>query len=441
MQFNARVCNRFYIETDCFRFRISEELLTGQLGLYQHIGPDQASNISHRLHNLVLSCYVHFIDGVMERKIPCSHSSVKIEKFMHKEYFNCYRFYGEKESGFRASLGMSFLLYIYDIRDKHSVNLNGNGGKGGILTIVERESFLNPYTKGVEILPNVVNRIKFSRTNRIRIPHPWGNCLNRDDLRNRMTSRFTSGLSSPYLYTEDSCVSTCIEYNIIQTCGCQDVGQYGILLDVFTNVSMCGATNQGKDALLERMKCAQQWRSTFRSKCIPKCPPPCQEETYKRHVTYLEISPSEIEQMLNRERVQSTVPKLIPGFDNSDNDNTADNHITRNDGTTEQQDGSNTLEGSNTNDITILDHVSKLNVSSMCLIQLRRESNSYFIVEDIKAMTVSDWLAKIGGTLNLWSGITVFVLVELLDLVIRLVTTAFKVEQQAERRNNVYEHN
>ena len=372
---------------------------------------------------------------------------------MHKEYFNCYKFSGTNDRGSRASVGMSFLMYIYDIRDRYSVNLNGNGGKGAMLTIVEKGSFLNPYTKGVEILPNKVNRVKFSPTNRIRLPEPWGNCLSRDDLRNSVISQFTNGLNSPYLYTEDSCISTCIEYNINKTCGCHDVGQYGILLDVFKNVSMCGATSQGKDVLLERMKCAQKWRSHFRAKCVPKCPPPCQEESYNRQITYLEMSPSEIMQMLDHENIQSTVPDLSSNSDSVGHDVNNDNYDTTKvspsghstESTTDMRttttaddihikDTSSDIHTKETTSSTILDHISELNISSMALIQLRRAGNSYFIVEDIKSITASDFLAKIGGTLNLWSGITVFVLVELLDLIIRLVAKGLKAEQQVEKR-------
>ena len=376
-----------------------DEMLTGQLGLFQHIGATEASNISHSLDQFLLACYIHFIDGVMERKIPCSVATVNVKTTVNKEYFNCFKIYGENKRGSRPSVGMSFLLYIYDVRDDVRINLNGLGGKGAMLTLVEKDSFLNPYTKGIEILPNKVNTVKFSRTKRVRLPEPHGNCKNRNDLKHKMSERFTHGKSMPYLYTEDSCLSSCIEYNIIQTCGCQDVGQYGILLDVFNNVSMCGATDQGKDVFIDRMKCSQKWRSALRRQCLQKCPPPCEEVVYDRHVTYLEMSPSELKYILEQERIRSSVPEQAV----------------------------NQIES--TQESLLKHSVSDLNISNMALIQLRRASNSYYIVEDIKSMTISDFLAKIGGTLNLWSGITVFVIVEVIDLIIRLIGRTFSGDE------------
>ena len=371
-------------------------MLTGQLGLFQHIGASEASNISHSLDQLILACYIHFIDGVMERKIPCSAATVNVKTIVNKEYFNCFKIYGENKRGSRPSVGMSFLLYIYDVRDDVRINLNGIGGKGAMLTLMEKDSFLNPYTKGIEILPNKVNTVKFSRTKRVRLPEPHGNCKNGNDLLHKMSEKFTQGKFVPNLYSEDSCLSSCIEFNIIQTCRCQDVGQYGILLDIFSNVSMCGATDQGKNVFFDRMKCSQELRSDLRRQCLQKCLPPCAEVIYDRHVTYLEMSASELKYLLEQERVRSSVP------------------------------GQGVHQTENTLNSILKNSVSELNISNMALVQLRRAGNSYYIVEDIKSMTVSDFLAKIGGTLNLWSGITVFVVVEMLDLIIRLLSSTLR---------------
>ena len=371
-------------------------MLSGQLGLFQHIGANESSNISHSLDQFLLACYIYFIDGVMERKIPCSAATVNVKTTVNKEYFNCFKIYGENKRGPRPSVGMSFLVYIYDARDDVRINLNGITGKGAMLTLMETDSFLNPQTKGIEILPNKVNTVKFSRTKRVRLPKPHGNCKNGNDLQHKMSEKFTQGKFVPYLYSEDTCLSSCIEYNIIKTCGCQDVGQYGILLDIFRNVSMCGATDQGKNVFFDRMKCSQKLRSVLRRQCLQKCPPPCEEVMYDRHVTYLEMSPSELKYILEQEIVRSSVP------------------------------GQGVHQAQNTLNSILENSVGDLNVSNMALIQLRRASNSYYIVEDIKSMTVSDFLAKIGGTLNLWSGITVFVVVEMVDLIIRLLSSTLR---------------
>ena len=387
---------------------IRQELLTGHSGFFQHIGLEEASRLSHIWKNFVINCQVYFLDGVMEKSIPCADGNIRVERFRHKDYFNCFKIFGRGNKSSRPTTGMSFLLYIDDIKE----NLNSNGfttktnGKGAVLTKVESGTFLNPNTRGVEILPGYVTTIKFEPVHRKRLPKPYGDCTDRRNQQNHGVNNNDDSSCKvyrlPYLYTEEACLSTCIECKIIQTCGCQDVGQYGILLDVFRNVSMCGATNQGKDVLLERMKCAQKWRSTFRNKCLGKCSPPCTEIIDDKKVTYLEISLEQIREKLREEKQRSSVPNLYkekqiltPDYDDME-----------------------------------------LNTSNFAWVYLKRGSTSYFLVEDTESMTISDWLAKVGGATNLWSGITVFVFVEIVDFLCRLVRGMFSSEIPNDRKEH-----
>ena len=91
--------------------------------------------------------------------------------------------------------------------------------------------------------------IKFQQVHRKRLPKPHGDCTERTNQQkhDENNDKDDKPFNVPYLYTEEACLSACIEYKIMETCNCHDVGQYGILLDIFKNVSMCGATNKGKD--------------------------------------------------------------------------------------------------------------------------------------------------------------------------------------------------
>ena len=226
----------------------------------------------------------------------------------------------------------------------------------------------------------MVNVVRFRQQHRKRLPRPHGECKIRSSIQESLRHNF----SLPYLYTRDTCYSACVEYHMIKKCGCHDVGQYGTLRSIYKNVSMCGATNEGKDLLLQRMECVQKWRSYYRLPCLEICPSPCEEKKYTHEVTYLELLPAEVRKILANER--NSVP----------------------------DDVSKTVE------IPRNATLSDLDMSNVAWVHIKRHGNSYYTVEDIPKMTFSDWLAKIGGTCNLWSGITVFVLVELLDLCCRL---------------------
>ena len=376
---------------------IRQELLTGHSGFYQYVGSEEASRLSHTWRRFVISCQVYFLDGVMEKSIPCVLGNFRIERSMHKDYFNCYRIFGRENKSSRPVTGMSFLLYIDDV-NKHDVS-SQNKGKGAILTIGERGTFLNPNTEGVEILPGYVSTIKFEPVHRKRLPKPHGGCVDRDNYEgHKDDTAVHQTYKLGHTYTEEACISACIEYKIIQICKCHDIGQYGILLDFFGNISMCGNSNQGRKAFLDKALCVQKWRSKFRKQCLMKCPPPCRDKRFDKSVTYLEISQEHIDKNLNEEKQRSSVPGLY------------------------KQDDDKVFDYEN------------LNRSKFAWVYLKRERTSYFVVEDTVGMTISDWLAKVGGAMNLWSGITVFVFVEIADLLCRLVRNIFNSEIQNEQK-------
>ena len=328
----------------------------------------------------------------MERRIPCSRSGLMIHRIIHKEYFNCYKLYGRKPLGSRPSSGLSLLIYVDDPRDSEvgkDLALQ-KIGKGVILTLGERKAFLDPDSHGVEIIPNMVNVVRFRQQHRKRLPRPHGDCKIKYSIQQSLRHNFTL----PYLYTRDTCYSACVEYYMIKTCGCHDVGQYGTLRSVFKNVPMCGATDEGRELLLKRMECVQKWRSFYRLPCMERCPSPCEEKKYTHHVSYLELLPAEVNKILATDR--TSVPEEI----------------------------SHSSVQTDAQNFTADD----IDMSNISWIHIKRHGDSYYLVEDIPKMTLSDWLAKIGGTCNLWSGITVFVLVELLDLFCRLCRMVFVPE-------------
>ena len=362
---------------------VHDELLTGHRGFFQHIGPRKASEISHSLQKFILSCHIYFLDGVMEKSMSCSKAGVKITKVLNNDFFNCFKVHGEGKHNRIPSVGMSFLLYAPDAEVNSSVALGRNTGKGAIVALGQKGSLFHPSHFGAELLSNMVNYVRFRKIERKRLPDPYGICIKKQDIKRET-------YNSPYTYTEDSCLSSCIELKIVQACKCQDVGQFGILSDMFGNVSTCGATGMGREFVVDGMQCVQRLRSRFRQECLSVCAPPCLENVFDKKLTYLELSAPEVHRMLEREKVDGSVS----GVDSSHRHE-------------------------------FLKELTSLNISNLALVHIRRDTNSYFVVEDTKAMTINDWLAKIGGTLNLWSGITLFVLVEALDLLVRIFRKPF----------------
>lgn len=360
---------------------VRQELLVGQLGLYQHIGRASASKLSHDQENFVLSCHVHFLDGVLERKVPCSQSPMKVQKIVNKEYFNCFKFYGGNETGTRPSIGMSLLLYVDDPRDSdRGENLTlGKMNKGALLTLGERDAFLDPDSNGIEIMPGLENVVRLQQSRRERLTAPYGNCKDREAREDSADENYTL----PYLYTRETCFSACIEHQIIQDCACHDLAQSGTLTSTFKNVSSCGSTEDGKEKLVERMQCAQHWRSRQRQMCLGGCAVPCSETSLSHQLSYLRLSPQEVRRTLTQER------HTVPG---------------------------------NSNNSEVLSRLvaGDLDVANVALVRLRRQPHTFYKMEDLSAMTMTDLLAKIGGTCNLLSGISVFVFVEILDLLCRL---------------------
>ena len=59
---------------------IRAELFHGNLGMYQHIGKAKSSDFGHTLESFILSCKVKFVEGMMEKSLPCKDSFIRITK-------------------------------------------------------------------------------------------------------------------------------------------------------------------------------------------------------------------------------------------------------------------------------------------------------------------------------------------------------------------------
>ncbi len=392
----TRVSGQHSRESRVLLNTIRQELMKGHSGFFQDLGLQEASLLSHSWKDFVLSCHIFYLDGVMEKTTPCSFVRMGIALYQHQHFFNCFKIYGENrgKASTRPTTGMSFLLYIDDIKESENArdsNLH-SAGRGAVLAIGDSGTFVNPDTDGIEILPGYVNVIRFKPVRRIRLPKPHGECMRRKSQHIpgpgggvNESNAYGNPFNLPYLYTEDACLGACIENYIAQTCGCQDGGQYGTMLRVFGNVSFCGATDAGREIFLDRLQCTLKWRSVFRKQCLSQCPPPCTEKLMDKSATYLEMSRFELEAQLEEEKKRSSVPTIDPNIKN-----------------------------------IVPSFVLDAEMSHFAQVNLKRRRTSYFVIEDTKAMTVSDLLAKIGGAMNLWSGITVFVFIEVLDFICRL---------------------
>ena len=62
-----------------------------------------------------------------------------------------------------------------------------------------------------------------------------------------------------------------------------------------------------------------------------------------------------------------------------------------------------------------------VNSENTAIVRITTNSRYYYLIHDVEKMTLVDVFSSLGGSLNLWSGITAIVIVEIIDAICRII--------------------
>ncbi len=353
-------------------------------------------------------------------------------KFYSTDYPACFTFYPKRETQFSKS--MSMIIYLNDFFDVALFDKNFtvfSTATTGVKVFVHPIGTLPDFDDGVEVGPGVKSNIILQGQKWSREPAPYTNCKPLEDQKEFLSSY-------GYLYTENVCVTRCKQLLMLTKCQCVHPNIISTAHDR-SQAPFCGRiidNDTDIDIIQKRIECFMGVKDQTEL-CSQECPPPCDEYKYTYiksdaawpHKSYLS---SFITKINNAAGLYTTLIKDYGNKkkenDQGDSGNEVDFDIIEappNIGISE--DPSLILVHSPTNnndeaiklkvdtdqDINVLKDIIKDN---FLLVNVQMHGKRVIEYRDKAVVSLDGLLGSIGGTLNLWIGITFVTLIELCEM-------------------------
>ena len=362
-------------------FNITMEASKSSEGYFQYIGKDAAQNISHQPQSMIALCLVNTLSGFFSSSLPCS-TYVDIVPWFSPKYYNCYKFktYRERLPNKKTPIGLTLLLYVdafesmpipSDLAIKHP---------NGFVVSVDLNDQV-PFTtmSSFHFEPNKNVYLEISESIKTRLTKPYSDCIKTSTLKPNGTA----------LYTQRGCTGLCVEEKVLEICKCVEVQSIYILADLYPDkvkgVPYCADMNLSVEDLLKYSLCLEKIRLSAPKDCERKCPPVCTEVVYSAQASS-SLWP-------DREAVPLMYHSLVK------------DKAFREKFPPEEK----------LNDDVFYTEMSR----QFLRLTINHGSPAITQYNDTATITSSNFLSRLGGALNLWSGITIIVIMEIIDVLYR----------------------
>lgn len=379
-------------------------------GYYEYIGAENATKMGHRKHNLFAQCDILFQAPSTDRfKIPCNYSQLSLVST--PEFFNCYTASVDL-SNYTDDMGMptglSLILHLDDgeelLKDTYDEN-NDNTQSVGIRVSVHTEnSAPDLWYSAVDISPGGATQVMTRYSKRTRLGHPYGVCR---DASNSNVELFDLR-GNAVAYTALGCMSACTMNSVLNNCHCIDPSLLVIYQPVQGQYVTCGDSHN-LTAALGQLFCSTQMKKLSVIRCESDCQPDCKEVKYSRtlaaakwpkksqHLSFYERVIKDQEFGFRFEEYQT----IIDVFEKNGSDEAS-----------EMLDSMNLIE------------------RSFVKINMYLEDMTITHIKESPKVSLASVLSQVGGVLNLYIGISLVLVVEVLELFYHLLIALFSCGQK-----------
>ena len=378
------------------RLKPYRESLLSLKGYYQYIGPEGAEIVGHNFDDFVVTCDVLLRKSASLSLVPCNdYANISLQRY--PDYFNCYTL-TPRQHGEDVIVGFSLVLYVDSAHNenvwestRHSSDPKSLS-KGAIITFNERSAFPFVTKTGLTLAPGQFTTIKLEIKERYRLPPPHESCVNRADV------GYQGNDGTPILYDGYSCWTACAEKQVVQHCGCKDVGFPGVLYWKHLSYPYCGDTHAPIDVLTARLNCSEVVRAKYSDLCYYNCHLPCDEVDYLPMPSHLAWPSFRQVHTFYEEYIAGKPAQQLFGTIS----NLTDGECTTLHNCSKRKD------------------VYKLIKRNFLGVKVFVPNFRFSKVVTDKHITLSSLISQLGGALNLWSGISIVVIIELGELLINI---------------------
>ena len=384
------------------RNRLREQLLRPQ-GYYQYFGKEDVGNSGFDIEEILLSCNVRVLRAGSSMNIPCG-ERVNTTKMVHPSFYNCYRLQLPRpEYPHFLSLGITLDLFVDNLGEPpykiFSPQEEFTQSAGVVFSIEEQGSM--PFTSLAETIaaPGMHTDIQYRIQEYKTLPAPYGNCMSDEDIDMREYPDFL--WQGKIKYTQSACMVVCNTYGIRDKCGCTNVDSSHGLVEATEQYPYCGNASLPIEELVVFESCLYDHSAGILGQCQRKCQTACYWRDFVQEVSSANWPQNAYHDAFYEKYV--TNGALKSRF-----------------AETEKSLSKNNTECNCQNDLD--DKIRKANLIKSNFLKLSTHLEKFRVglMEDTPKYTAASVISQLGGLLNLWSGITVYLFVELLELGIRL---------------------
>jgi len=363
-------------------------------GYFQHIGYNAAVQIGHSIDTSVLQCQIILEDGILGKRKECAEFG-KFSLYTNPKYLNCLVFKSDlsnlSEEDF--PIGLSFLIYLDNAENLDSKNSNEMLEEKGLEIYFHHHSILpNLFVEGLKVTSGQFSVIHVHSVLRQRLPWPYGDCIPNDLLRKYS---FNDEILQ---YSTFTCENVCLQNKVMQECNCTDghLTQIGLPSNTphWIRSDFCEKMLPNISLTIQRATCATSVRSKEMLQCRYNCPWPCLERFWQTTLSHSTWPLNPLTSSFYKKYIQNTF--LSAAFPTDEV----------------------WIQNENSASLQVVNNMVKFDVISYDSVN--------FHLRDLPKLMWESFLAQLGGALNLWSGITTFVLIELIALVYKIIVAKIK---------------
>lgn len=361
-------------------------------GYFQYLGNRKARLAGHTLNDLFLSCEIkiHFGSGII-KKIKCKDIILQMTL---PRYFNCYILQGINLVNMYPTVEEISLVMFLDSDFETMDSITVAEDIGLLITVIKENTFPIISHTPVRIPPGTHSVMSFRKTYRKALGPPYGMC-------GEKKLQFYNSqeiLPFTYEYSPTLCVMDYILHDIRNICRCDYAEFYlfwGNQPVYKTQLPFCQDASQGEQFVIEMDRCIKHL-----AQGRPDCKSPC-------HLLLYDLTSSYTAWPLTRFNMDF-YDKYIRNKPYS-NKLSQELFIVNNN------------KSSNVTNIDFM-RASSFIGNNFVKFYFIFKSLTYTLIAEQPTITRSSLASQLGGTLNLFSGITIIFFVEILELLWRLCT-------------------
>ena len=367
---------------------IQNDLLTAH-GYYTFLGKQDALSLGHERQDAVIECYIHRREGFRAYKEECS-VKTRWELITDYMFYNCFTLNTSLVQTSNSIMGVGIAMHLDNYFEEHYDYLNMQHDYaqhlGAVLVVHGPGKRPMLRRDALFMAPGGYMDVTLQIQQHNRLKDPYGAC----------GDSFSKVPGTDWLYTVDACISVCLEHKIADQCKCRDLFTLNLLEDLYNNLSYCSDPKSDFRIMLERSGCAQNVREKNVEICTKECPNPCMETKYSMQLSQAAWPPNPFHNIFyddyirdrNYEWRYKRVKELI---------NTTDQNWS--------------LER-----LAAMFQVSR----NFLHVDVYLGSTTYVNYTDTERTSPEAFLSQLGGVLNLFSGITIVIFIEVIEFLLRL---------------------